>query len=81
MNHLKTFEGYNNPYDVPGPDVQGSKLFYLDKDEVDLFHTESELLELIEFGTVNIIGNEMWYFEKDESALQAIFPEVGQEFA
>lgn len=74
MKHLKRF---NESFQKPGPDVDGSKKVSIDKDDINLFKDEPVLLKLLADDKISLLGNDVYY--KDDETLDIIKQYVSKD--
>jgi hypothetical protein len=62
MKHLKRF---NESFEKPGPNIEGSKKLTISEEDTNLFADEPVLQKLISDEKVALIGNEVYYNDEE----------------
>lgn len=67
---MKYLRKFNESFQKPGPNVEGSKKITISEEDTNLFNDESILQKLIADEKVSLIGNEVYY--NDEETLEVL---------
>ena len=67
---MKYLRKFNESFQKPGPNVEGSKKITISEEDTNLFNDESILQKLIADEKVSLIGNEIYY--NDEETLEVL---------
>lgn len=67
---MKYLRKFNESFQKPGPNVEGSKKITISEEDTNLFNDEAILQKLIADEKVSLIGNEVYY--NDEETLEVL---------
>lgn len=62
---MKYLRKFNESFQKPGPNVEGSKKITISEEDTNLFNDEAILQKLIADEKVSLIGNEVYYNDED----------------
>lgn len=62
---MKYLRKFNESFQKPGPNIEGSKKITISEEDTNLFNDEAILQKLIADEKVSLIGNEVYYNDED----------------
>lgn len=62
---MKYLRKFNESFQKPGPNIEGSKKITISEEDTNLFNDEAILQKLIADEKVSLIGNEVYYNDKE----------------